>query len=94
MLEVMGLMSWIIMGALAGAAAKVLVPGEDPGGLIVTILIGISGALVGGLLATALGFGGISGFDVRSLIVAVLGGMVLLIGLRVLGIKKRERKKS
>jgi len=91
MFELMGLISWILMGLLAGAAAKILVPGEDPGGLFVTLLIGIAGAVIGGMISTFLGFGGISGFDVRSLIVAVLGGMVLLVALRILGIKKREK---
>lgn len=94
MLEVMGLFSWILMGLLAGAAAKLLVPGEDPGGLLVTMLIGVSGALVGGLISTWLGFGGISGFDVRSLVVAILGGILLLAALRLVGIKKREKEKS
>jgi len=74
----MGLVYWILMGLIAGAVAKLLTPGKDPGGCIVTVLIGIAGALIGGFLSTLLGFGGITGFDLRSLIIAILGAVVLL----------------
>lgn len=74
----MGILSWILFGLIAGALAKWIMPGEDPGGCVVTMLIGIVGAVVGGWLATQFGFGGISGFDFRSLIVAVLGAVLLL----------------
>lgn len=74
----MGILSWIVMGLIAGAVAKAIMPGQDPGGCILTIVIGIVGALLGGFLATLLGFGGISGFDFRSLIIAILGAIVLL----------------
>ena len=53
-------------------------PGREPGGFIVTILIGIAGAVVGGFIGTALGFGDISGFDLRSMIIAIGGALVLL----------------
>lgn len=75
----MGLISWIVFGLLAGLVAKLIVPGKDPGGCIVTVIIGVVGALVGGFIATALGFGGISGFDWRSLFIAILGAVLLLI---------------
>lgn len=74
----MGILSWIVMGLIAGAVAKAIMPGQDPGGCILTIVIGIVGALLGGFLATLLGFGGISGFDFRSLIIAIFGAIVLL----------------
>jgi len=75
----MGLLAWIVLGLLAGWLAKLLMPGPDPGGCIVTIIIGIVGALLGGFLSTALGFGGLTGrLDWRSLIIAVLGSIVLL----------------
>jgi len=77
-MQVMGLLSWIVFGLIAGAVAKFLMPGRDPGGCIITIIIGIVGALLGGFLATQLGFGGISGFDLRSFFIAVLGSIVLL----------------
>ena len=51
----MGILSWIVFGLLAGLIAKLLMPGRDPGGFFVTILIGIAGALVGGFIARALG---------------------------------------
>ena len=90
MFEIMGLGSWVLMGLLAGAIAKFLLPGKDPGGCITTILIGIAGALLGGFLATYLGFGGISGFDPRSLVVAILGALLLLIVLRLFKGKKKK----
>ena len=89
-----GLGSWILIGLLAGSIAKFLLPGKDPGGCIGTILIGIVGALLGGFLATYLGFGGISEWsDPRSLVVAVLGSILLLIVLRILGGGKKDKKK-
>jgi uncharacterized membrane protein YeaQ/YmgE (transglycosylase-associated protein family) len=80
---VMGLFSWVLFGLIAGALAKFIFPGKDPGGCIITIIIGIVGALLGGFLATLLGFGGISGFDIRSFVIAVLGTIVLLAIYRV-----------
>jgi uncharacterized membrane protein YeaQ/YmgE (transglycosylase-associated protein family) len=73
-----GILSWIIFGLIAGAIAKFLTPGRDPGGCIITIVIGIVGALLGGYIATLLGFGGISGFDFRSFVIAILGSILLL----------------
>jgi uncharacterized membrane protein YeaQ/YmgE (transglycosylase-associated protein family) len=84
-MQAMGLISWIVMGALAGLAAKFLIPGKDPKGCVITPLIGIVGAVIGGFVATKLGYGGISGFDVRSFVVATLGAVVFLLVLRVLG---------
>jgi uncharacterized membrane protein YeaQ/YmgE (transglycosylase-associated protein family) len=75
----MSLIAWIVLGLLAGAIAKMLMPGRDPGGCIVTILIGIVGALLGGWLSTLFGFGGLGGqLDWRNLVIAVLGSIVLL----------------
>jgi len=74
----MGIILWIIFGLIAGVAAKWIMPGKDPGGLILTIVIGIAGALVGGWISTLFGFGDITGFDIRSFIIAVLGALLLL----------------
>ncbi len=74
----MGIFSWIIFGLIAGALAKLIFPGRDPGGCIVTILLGIGGALVGGFIGTALGFGTVEGFDIRSFVIAILGALALL----------------
>jgi uncharacterized membrane protein YeaQ/YmgE (transglycosylase-associated protein family) len=83
MFEIMGLGSWVLMGLIAGAIARFLLPGKGSAGCLSTILIGVAGALLGGFLATSLDFGGISGFDPRSLIVATLGAVVLLIAIRI-----------
>ena len=80
----MGIVSWIVLGLVAGALGKFFLPGKDPSGWIVTIVLGVVGAVVGGFLATQLGYGSVNGFDVRSLVIAVLGTMVVLVGLRVL----------
>lgn len=76
----MGILSWIVFGLIAGLVAKFLMPGKDPGGIIVTTLLGIAGALVGGFISTQLGYGSLSGFDLRSLAIAI-GGSLLLLGL-------------
>jgi uncharacterized membrane protein YeaQ/YmgE (transglycosylase-associated protein family) len=80
----MGILSWIVFGLIAGAIAKFLMPGRDPGGFIITILLGIAGAVVGGFIGTSLGFGSVDGFNFGSFIIAVLGAIVLLILYRVL----------
>ena len=81
---VMGLLSWVLFGLIAGVLAKFVFPGRDPGGCILTTVIGIVGALLGGFLATQLGYGGISGFDIRSFVIAILGTILLLAIYRVL----------
>ncbi|GHA94947.1 GlsB/YeaQ/YmgE family stress response membrane protein [Modicisalibacter luteus] len=75
----MGFFAWIIFGLIAGIVAKLIMPGKDPGGFIVTIIIGILGALVGGWIGTALGFGSVDGFNIGSFVIAVLGAIVLLV---------------
>ena len=80
----MGILSWILFGLIAGVLAKIIMPGKDPGGIIVTILIGIAGAMVGGFISTALGYGDVSGFDLRSLGIAIGGALLLLFGYRKL----------
>lgn len=80
----MGILSWIIFGLIAGALAKLLMPGRDPGGLFLTMIIGIVGAVIGGFIGTQLGFGAVSGFDFRSFFVAIAGSMLLLFGYRLI----------
>jgi uncharacterized membrane protein YeaQ/YmgE (transglycosylase-associated protein family) len=80
----MGIATWIVLGLVAGVLAKILMPGRDPGGLILTIILGVAGALVGGFIGTRLGFGTVSGFDLRSLAIAVGGAVLLLILHRLL----------
>ena len=80
----MGFISWIVFGLVAGLIAKFLMPGRDPGGFIITILLGVVGAVIGGFIGNALGFGGVTGFNIHSFIVAVLGALILLFGYRAL----------
>jgi uncharacterized membrane protein YeaQ/YmgE (transglycosylase-associated protein family) len=79
----MSILAWIVLGLIAGAIAKFLMPGRDPGGIFVTIIIGIVGAVIGGLIATSLGYGDVSGINLPSIVIAVLGSIVLLIVYRM-----------
>lgn len=77
--EGMGILSWILLGLVAGAIAKMLHPGKDPGGCIITIIIGIIGAVVGGFIATRLlGWGNIDGFNIKSILIATAGAVIAL----------------
>lgn len=84
----MGIIAWIIFGLIAGVIAKLLMPGRDGGGFILTCILGILGivgAVVGGWLATMFGIGGsISGFNLHSFLVAVVGAIVVLVIFRLL----------
>lgn len=61
-----------------------IMPGKDPGGWIVTIIIGVLGGLLGGFLGSKLGFGDVNGFEIRSFGLAILGSLVLLVGYRII----------
>ena len=74
----MGIFSWILMGLIVGALAKFIMPGDDPGGIIVTILICIAGAFVGGFIGSAIGLGTVTGFNLGSLLLAIGGALLLL----------------
>lgn len=74
----MGIIAWIVFGLIAGILAKFLMPSRAPGGIIATILLGIVGALVGGFIGAQLGFGDLTGFDFRSMALAVAGGILVL----------------
>lgn len=74
----MGIISWMVMGLLIGALAKWIMPGKDPGGIFVTMLIGIAGGLVGGFIGSALGLGKVDGFGFGSLALALGGALLLL----------------
>jgi uncharacterized membrane protein YeaQ/YmgE (transglycosylase-associated protein family) len=75
----MGIISWIFLGLIAGALAKFLVPGKDPGGFFVTILIGIVGAILGGFLGSFIGLGKVESFDLGGIVIATLGAIILLV---------------
>ena len=78
----MGILTWILLGLVVGALAKWIMPGDDPGGIFVTILIGIAGAFVGGFLGSMVGLGSVSGFNIPSLLLAIGGALLLLFGYR------------
>jgi uncharacterized membrane protein YeaQ/YmgE (transglycosylase-associated protein family) len=81
----MGILSWIILGLIAGAIAKLLMPGRDPGGWIVTMLLGIAGAFAGGFIGSALwGSEGVSGVNLPRIGLEVLGAFVLLLIYRMI----------
>ena len=74
----MGFIAWIVLGLIAGAIAKAIMPGRDPGGVIVTILIGIGGAFSGGFLGNMITGSGVSGLNLWSIILSIVGAMILL----------------
>jgi uncharacterized membrane protein YeaQ/YmgE (transglycosylase-associated protein family) len=75
----MGILAWIVVGLIGGTIAKMLMPGNDPGGIILTILLGIAGAIVGGYIAVALAISnGVDDFDLGSIALSVVGSMLLL----------------
>jgi uncharacterized membrane protein YeaQ/YmgE (transglycosylase-associated protein family) len=74
----MGILAWIVVGLIAGAIAKAIMPGRDPGGIIVTMLIGIVGAFLGGFLGSLVTGRGFQGFDLGSILLAVVGALILL----------------
>ena len=80
----MGWLVWIVLGLVAGIIAKFAMPGRDPGGIFITIIIGIVGALLGGFISSRLGFGDVTGFNLPSIVIAVLGAILLLFIYRML----------
>ena len=86
----MSILSWIVFGLIAGAIAKLLHKGDDPGGWIVTIIIGIAGAIVGGYLAEILlGWENNTGWNFRSFVSSVVGAIILLALYRLVTQKKK-----
>jgi uncharacterized membrane protein YeaQ/YmgE (transglycosylase-associated protein family) len=73
-----GVISWIVVGLIAGLLGKLIMPGRDPGGFLITIVIGMIGALVGGFVVQLLGGTGVTGFNIWSILVATLGAIILL----------------
>jgi uncharacterized membrane protein YeaQ/YmgE (transglycosylase-associated protein family) len=86
----MSIIAWIVVGLIAGSLAKLLMPGRDPGGCIVTILLGIAGAFVGGFLAVALDISeGVDDFDIGTIVLAVVGAMLILFVYRLFAGNRR-----
>ena len=91
----MGIIGWIILGLLAGFIAKAIMPGDDPGGIIVTIIIGIVGAILGGFLAQVL-FGRNTVdefFDISTWLTAIIGAILLLVVYRLAVGRGRGRRR-
>jgi uncharacterized membrane protein YeaQ/YmgE (transglycosylase-associated protein family) len=87
----MGILSWILLGLIAGAIAKAIRPGRDPQGCFVTIIIGIVGAVIGGWIATMLGWGRVDGFNLYSILIAT-GGAVLALFIWAALTRRRDRE--
>lgn len=77
----MGILSWIVFGLVVGIIAKLLMPGRDPGGFIITMLLGVAGALLGGFLGRAMGFYGPR--EQAGWLISILGAVILLVIYRV-----------
>ncbi len=75
----MGIIGWIVLGLLAGALAKLLMPGDQRGGCLLTTILGIVGALIGGFIGQAMGYGGVQEFSLASLGWAVAGSFLVLL---------------
>lgn len=78
-----GLFASMILGLLVGALAKWIMPGKDPGGLFVTMVLGIAGAMIGGFIGTKLGIGDVTGFNLISIGLATAGAIILLLIYRI-----------
>lgn len=74
----MGILSWIILGLIAGALAKLIMPGKDGGGFFLTMGLGIAGAFVGGWLGSLVGLGSMSGLNLGSIVTATVGAFIIL----------------
>ncbi|RVX44963.1 putative membrane protein YeaQ/YmgE (transglycosylase-associated protein family) [Nonomuraea polychroma] len=90
----MGIIAWIILGLVAGAVARMLVPGKDPQGMVITSALGIAGALLGGFVATqVLHVSGIQGFfDLSTWLCAIVGAAVLLLGYHLISDRRSNRQ--
>jgi len=88
----MSIFVWIIIGLLAGLIARAIMPGEQPGGVIVTILLGIAGAFLGGWLGSAIVGKGLTGFSFWSLLLAVVGALILLFAYQMITGAMRRRR--
>ncbi len=90
--DIMGIIGWIVLGLIAGAIAKAILPGRQGGGWLLTLLLGVVGALLGGFLASAI-FGVAMGgfFDIRTWVIAILGSIVVLL---IFGLLTRGRRRA
>lgn len=90
----MGLLTWILVGAVAGFVAQFVLGGGvgiGPRAIVMTTLLGVAGAIVGGFISVALGYGDVTGFNVRSLVIAVLGAIAVIIVFRAVSSGRGKR---
>ncbi len=86
----MGILAWIVVGLIGGVVAKMLVPGDDPGGggiggFVITVVLGIAGALLGGFLAVAMGISdGVNNFDIGTIALSIAGAVLILVAYNAL----------
>jgi len=83
----MGILLWIMFGLVAGVVARYVMPGPDPLGIVATILLGVAGAVVAGAVGAMVGVGTITGFDVRSLCLAIIGSLAVLFAYRTFAMR-------
>lgn len=87
MLESHGIIAWIVIGGIAGAIAKFLIPGRDPGGCIITILLGVAGAVVAGYIGQQIGW--YKDSQGAGFVAAIVGALVLLLAYRLIAGRRR-----
>lgn len=75
----MGILYWILLGLVVGLLAKLIVPGKQGGGIILTIILGIVGAFLGGWIGTLLGIGSVDGFNLTSILLATGGAIIVIL---------------
>ncbi|WWO96891.1 MAG: GlsB/YeaQ/YmgE family stress response membrane protein [Candidatus Dasytiphilus stammeri] len=80
----MDILVWILFGLITGILAKWLMPGQDGGGIIITILLGIAGAVVGGWISTFLGLKRVNGFNIGSFLISIVGSIIILLIYRMI----------
>ena len=85
----MGILAWIVLGLIAGGIAKLLMPGDQRGGCLMTMLLGIAGGLLGGFIGQSMGDGGVDEFSLSSVAWAILGAFLLLL---IFGLIFRKRR--
>ncbi|MGL4545619.1 MAG: GlsB/YeaQ/YmgE family stress response membrane protein [Plesiomonas sp.] len=74
----MGIFSWVILGLIVGILAKWIMPGKDEGGFIITVVLGIVGAVIGGYVSQLMGMATVTGFNIKSLIFSIIGSLIVL----------------
>ncbi|MGL5759734.1 GlsB/YeaQ/YmgE family stress response membrane protein [Plesiomonas sp.] len=74
----MGILSWVILGLIVGILAKWIMPGKDEGGFIITVVLGIVGAVIGGYVSQLMGMATVTGFNIKSLIFSIIGSLIVL----------------